>query len=228
MQEPFQYFGSDLTIEQCEEIALLKVRPEYRMDESDLFLTKWFDYRHLHPVKATYLFTHEYRSRVREMYAKTRDVKKALTVKPIAQDDVFESVVWASMWRARQAYDRLGVRYGFGLAFTFNRCNDRGWGYFPRPNQLYGEELILDLRDAWKKHCRVILERVQHPRFTTDYYCGHPDQDHYQAWITDQCKVRAMPHMTLATLLRDKLVLEDVAVTRLGAEVVRKAKLLTA
>lgn len=224
-QEPFKYFGSELDLEEVEALAL-KIHPRYRDREPELYRTKWFDYRHLPPVKATYLFDHYYRLAVAQMYAKTKDAAKVSEIKPFEHEDIFKCKEMLAMCRARQSFDHIGVRYPWGLNWVMSRCADRGWGYFPRPNQLYGGELLADLEEAWTRHCKEVYQDVLHPRFTNPYYRGHPDQMDYHRWLIQQCKVRSLPHMLLSTLLQQQKIPMEVALSELGPETVQKARRL--
>jgi hypothetical protein len=222
------YFGSNLSNIELDVLALKHVKPELRGLEAGLYQTKWFDYRHLHPVSATYLFAHHYQEQVRVIYAKTRDIEKAKDAKAFVTPDIFVLPELTAIVTARQAYDRIGMRYDFGIAYTFNRTCDRGWGYFPRPNQLYGEELLMDLSDAWHQRCVDSYQFVQESRFKMNRYVGHPDQIAHQEWALNQCTKRQHPHMLLSTLLKEQYVNPEIAARKLGVEVTQKAMKLVA
>ena len=67
------YFGNDFTSDKYDSIALSAISDKFLKNESALFSTKWFSYRHLHPVSATYLFAHLYTEEYRKVYQKIRD-----------------------------------------------------------------------------------------------------------------------------------------------------------
>jgi hypothetical protein len=181
-----------LTADDCEAIAFARIPVEYRRDEPQTMASRWFDYRRLHPVQATYLFAEHYVQAVRIIYAQTRDRKAAETVKVLAGDPL-DSRAALSFWLARQAYDRIGCRYLFGLRWTMTRKADRGWQYFPQANQLYGTELLLDLADHWKGECAASMQFATEPFFKSDAFIGHPDQLAYERWQLEQIRKRATP-----------------------------------
>lgn len=223
MSEAFQYLGSSLTHDDYEMLALARIPEPLRREEPALFKTKWFDYRHLHPVSATYMYAARYVEAVRDIYAQTRDRDEAATIQPFEVEDIFYSRELTSVWRARQALDRLGIRYEFALRFAMTRFANRGWSYFPRPNQLYTEELMLDTRDAWNLACSHTLQIAKHPRFTAPYYTGHPDQIAYQEWLVEQVRKREHPHRALSRLLSEKVIIPDFANVMLGKGILAKA-----
>lgn len=222
------YFGSSLTTEECERIALLRIAPVYRETEAELFTLKWFDYRHLHPVKATYLFAHLYEKAIRDIHAKTKDYLEAKTLVVLDHKDIFRPPVDKmpldfSFWRARQEMDRHGVRYDFGLDFLMNRAAARGWRVYPRPNQLYTEEAVLDVRDAWVKYRHAVMQTARNPRFKLDQFSGHPDQVSYHAWLLEECGRRESPVSSLSRCFRERHLSPEIAMPVFGDSVVREA-----
>ena len=227
-KDPFNYLGAALTWDDCEMLAIARISEPHRRGEPDLFQTKWFDYRAIHPVAATYMYADRYAAAVRDIYAQTRDVDDAETITPFEPDDVFNCRELLGFWLARQALDRIGVRYEFALRYAMNRFALRGWHYFPRPNQLYTEELLLDVKDAWNEECKNSLQIAKHERFQTANYIAHPDQIAYQTWIMSQVVTREHQHRPLSRLLSEKLVTDDVVKIVFGEKVLKKAVALNA
>jgi hypothetical protein len=219
-----RFYGDDLTPQQYELLAITKVGAPYREIEPTLFNRRWFDYRAWPPAKATYYFADCYIAAAKRFYARTRDVTTADDIKPLDHQDVFQSGERTAMWRARQTFDMLGVRYPWGMDFAFDRAMKRGWHYFPRPNQLYHETLVLDMKDAWAKHCTEIFEPVKSERFRIENFEDHPDQIAFQTWVADQARKRPQPQMLLARLFSERLLPEEAALRMFGPELVRQAK----
>lgn len=229
MKHPqFDYLGASLTWDDCEMLALARISEPHRREEPSLFATKWFDYRHLHPVSATYMFAARYAEAVREIYAQTKDRDEAETAYTFSPDDVFLSRELIGFWIARQAFDRIGVRYEFGLRYVMTRFSTRGWRMFPRPNQLYSEELILDVRDAWAAECKNSLQIAKHERFSVANYIAHPDQISYQEWLLQQTQTREHAHRPLSRLLAENLVTPDVIKLVFGEALLNQAIKLNA
>lgn len=217
------YYGQHLNHTDCEMLAVARINPNFRKRESALLRTKWFDYRLLHPVKATYLYAAQYRSAVQLMYGRTKDIRGAGEVKAFTPEDVFQCGELVSFWRARQELDALGVRYEFGLRFAMNKYINNGWRFFPRPNQMLGEELLLDIRDAWAEECAIRLQIAEAPDFRAGQFVGSPAQIAYREWLLECVRRRANKIGALATLLKEGIIDTLLAEERFGASVANQA-----
>jgi hypothetical protein len=219
------FYGSELTVADCEMLALSRVTPTLRVAESLLFTRKWFDTRHLHPVQATYLFADEYRLSLHREYARQKDTRTLDKTKGFDVERLFDSRELTAMWRARQAFDAIGCRYEFALDFIMKRFCERGWGVFPRPNQLYAEEIVLDVRDAWLNQCKSVTQLAKHDRFRIQNDQKHPDQIAYRRWQIEQVKTRGGNRaMLLARLLQEDVLDDAIATEAFGPAVVAQAK----
>ncbi len=219
------YYGSELTIADCEMLALTRVDPSMRVAEAVLFNRRWFDHRHLHPVQATYLFAHEYAEAVKRAYVRQKDIRTLDKVKGFDVAGLFASRELTAMWRARQAFDAIGCRYEYALDFIMKRFCDRGWKIFPRPNQLYAEEIVLDVRDAWRAECKAKTQLAKHERFLAENFVGHSDQRAYQAWQIDQVKTRGGNRaMLLGRLLQERALTEDTVREAFGEAVLAQSR----
>lgn len=219
-----EYFGQNITRDDCWLLELANIDEELRIEESSLLTTRWFDYRHMLPAQATYLFAHLYDQVYREFYAMQRDYRDAERIKVLRTQDVFKSSDLVAFWRARQAADRLGCRYDFFLRFAFKQCHERGWNYLPRPNQLYGEALCLDCADAWAELKQASLQLAKHARFKVENFTGHPDQLAYQEYLIEQVKAREHAHHALNRLIvREGVLTAEVASSHFDPDVLKRA-----
>jgi hypothetical protein len=222
------YFGDSLTQDDYDRIALLRIPPAYRELEAQLVTLKWFDYRGIHPVKATYLLAHLFVRAIRDIHAKTKDYLEAKTLVVLDHEDIFnpgatKMPLDLPFWRARQEFDRVGVRYDFALNFVMNRAAARGWHVYPRPNQLYSEETVMDVKAAWEKHRLAVFQVAKDPRFELEKFSGHPDQLAYQQWLISECKRREHPSAALSFCFRAKHLNADLALPAFGDLAVREA-----
>ena len=140
-------------------IASVRLTPADFKIEPELYMTKWFDYRVLHPVQATYLFADEYTQAARGYHKRNRDVRAAPFIKPYSGKDLFTlepepelrqitrgknagkfkrdkspnvaKSVFKALWRARQSADRLGIPYRFYCEAVMRLANERGWKRTP-------------------------------------------------------------------------------------------------
>lgn len=179
------------------ETRALKLDPEVRADEASLMDTRWFDYHALHPTEATYLYAHHYREHFRihiETYVdiRTADIRRAFT-----PDDIFESRDLTAMWRARAMADSLGIPYPFVLRFASKRAYTQLQRGYPRPNQLYSEEFVIDLKAAWEEGCATTLRYSRVEGMRASEHRGTPDQKRHVAWVIAQIKRRPAPHHNL-------------------------------
>ena len=200
------FFGDHFQLQELEVIGM-HVDPAHRTDTPQLLSTRWFDYRGMHPVTATYLYAALYKEQVR-IFAETYvDIGTADEAKAFTPDDIFRSRDMTCMWLARCSADRAGVPYTTALSFAQTRAHDRTFQRFPRPNQLYGEEFELDLADYWKTLCAGSLQYSRSPRFdlsTQEAASAHPDVVAHARQVVEQVQSRPAPHTgLLARMFRE-------------------------
>ena len=198
-----EFIGKEKDIAECEGL-MLTMPKEIRQNEISLFKSKWFDYRGLHPVKATYYFAHCFTVAYRRAYAATRDLEASASINPFRVDDVFHSSDINAVWRARQACDTIGVSYEFYATHALEVCYRGGWRHLPRPNQIYSPAMIDEVTAAWEIHCKDILQIAK-------------DQSQYgmkelSDWYIKQLKLRASPEYTASKLIKTGiLTVSDIA-----------------
>lgn len=206
-------------------LELANIPKELREEEAALMQSRWFDQRDLLPAQATYYFTNRYDVIYREHFAMMRDRDGAKEAMTRVVDDVFKGSDLIPMWKARQEADRIGCRYDFYLYFVFRRIWDRGHRMLPRPNQLYGDELILDIKDAWEAVKQVSLQLASSPRFKPDAFIGHPDQVAYHSYLVEQIKQREQQAKLIARLVfREGILPIEIASEHFDSETLRRAK----
>jgi hypothetical protein len=220
------YFGHDLTDEEAERLALERVNKDLLKKEAGLYRTKWFDYRHLHHVKATYLFVAFFTKAIQAAVARYADVERAPFVKGYRGTDFMElrKADITGFWKARQALDEKGIPYGTGLHFAMQFCYRHNRSYAPRPSHLYHPEMLDAMNEHWLEMTRARIYVASDPWFLPSSYQGHPDQDDHQTWISEQIEKRAAPEYALASLVYDCGVYhEGIAEHRFGKRVLERA-----
>ena len=192
-----EYIGSNLQRNEMEAIALT-IDPVHRADTPELMASRWFDYRHMHPVQATYLFAELYKVQTRIFAESFVDIETADDARAFTPDDIFKSRDLTSMWLARGVADRIGCPYTTMLAFVQQRALERTFQRYPRPNQMYGDDVELDLAELWKSRLRTSLQYSKEERFAAS---RHPDPAAWPAdmrahvqFIVDQIRARPAPH----------------------------------
>lgn len=217
--------GSDKPRGACEALALQRLTPDVRALEADLFASKWHDYRLWHPTIATYYYVHCYIEAARRFCAQNNDVERAEQLKVFAVEDIFGSRDLTACVIARQHLDRIGCRYEWALSWMIKRHSDRGWMAFPRPNQLYGEELVMDIGDAWREQCAIALQIPRAAHFQVkDGAQLTPVQREYAEWICEQVRTRTVEHWRpLSRLVGEGVLSVEVARQVFGDTTVSRA-----
>ncbi|WP_099139891.1 hypothetical protein [Xenorhabdus hominickii] len=158
--------------------------------EVDLFQTKWFDYRHLHPMDATILFSEAYKreySRIMGSHGR-EDFRKApfktgLKRCPFIQ---LSKANITSLWKARQKADELGVEYGYFVMTMLSIAAKREWGELPRPQHLWQDDLLEIFIDKNEKRKRTRLYGSELDYFKKDSYVGDEIQEAHRAFVMAQ------------------------------------------
>lgn len=164
MQEAL--FGLDTSSDDAARIMFGRrwIKSDWIAVEAALYRGKWFDYRFLNPVQATYLYAHQFVKAYRQAFATNIDGAAAKHVRPLdveklfvepeqAQDETpknFRKRVashrmrTAGIWRGRMVADAMGMPYDVYLELAFH-WTLRYWQqrHLPRPSQLYSD-LVVD------------------------------------------------------------------------------------
>lgn len=224
MDNPSEFFGHDRGLVECEVLAIKSVDPRFLKLEAELFESKWWDYRRLHPVIATYLFAHEYNNAYQWIVKRCRDIERGQYMKGFKGKDIFEGKEVIAFWKARQSADRLGMRYDFYIRTAMKWAEDRNWRNIPRPIHLYSDDLVEHLKEKWAEEARARLQSATAECYRIDSYSAHPDQDAYREWAFEQVSRRPYKEFALHHYMQHGQVCEQLAETRFGNEIVRRAK----
>lgn len=191
-----EFYGHGLSKIELESRALT-IDPAHRERESDYLDTRWFDYHAMHPTEATYLFAHHYREQSRAYHEKYVDLRTADQHRAFAPNDIFMSRDKTAMWIARGTADSLGIPYDFMMRFSGQRAYQQLYRGFPRPNQLYSEEFLIDLKEAWRERLTVSMVYSKAPGMRASEHSGTSDQLRHVAFVCAQIKRRPPPHTGL-------------------------------
>jgi hypothetical protein len=220
-----KYYGDHLTDDDCEILALTQIHAQHLEDEAAAMQTKWFDYRMMPHVRATYLFARHFNLAYQRFFAETRDKETSKMIRGIHHEDVFQSRDKTTIHLARQAFDLAGVRYEFGLSFAMRRFLERGWKTMPRPNQLYGDELIADMKEAWVIECDARLQVPKHAMYLAENYTGTRLQREFHEWLFKQINRRSSRHLSLGQAVYvEKVLPESVALEVYGEGLLGRGK----
>lgn len=198
-----EFFGKGLPPKLLE-LKGFKIDPEHREGEARLARTRWFDYRGMHPVEATYLFAHFYKEQTARFYESVIDIRTVENVLAFKPDDIFDSRDLTSMWLARRCADHYRVPYPFVVRFAQDRFFNRAQPSFPRPNQLYGEEFETDLVAAWREQVSRQITYSTQPRYRVGAWTGEAHQAAHIKFVITQIQARPAPrHKLLARMMAE-------------------------
>lgn len=218
------FFGAALDPQSCDVLAIAKIDRKLLNRETALYKSKWFDYRPMHPVLATYLLAHHYNRAYGDMVGQCYDHNKRFMV-AFKGKDVMACREVKSFWKLRQRIDELGIRYDFFCREAMSWCIDNGWKQPPRPAHVAtNDELIIHVTNLWEMESRAKIQWARSARFTAAAFVGAPDQLAYEEHLTARIMQRPHPKYSIhaALYLHDALRIE-AAIERLPLSAVSDA-----
>jgi len=215
-------FGLNLSNERYDEIFMQHVKKEWQAYEGSLYRSKWFDYRFVNPVMATYIYCHHYEVIYRRIYRKTIDLRISEHIKVLKHEDLFScsSSFISGMWRGRQHADAMGMPYQVYIEMAFND-RLRFWrrAYLPQPQMLYSGDLTRNVGEEWEKHQSGILYTGKHAAYKNENYHDLPAQNDHHEWLLAQADKRANGVDILQQFLDAGLIPIEKIQARFGNEV---------
>lgn len=220
--------GSDWTQEQCDALAVQFVSLNLLQDEAELFTTKFWDYRFLHPVQATQLFAHEYARAKKHAVERRTDIWVGRNMKGIKADCIFElpQRTITGLWKGRQMADRLGIPYDFYCAYAMLFADVARWENLPAATQLYGVSVPVHLRQtdfavsmvtyigrAWISRCETSNGYATHPAYLAENFVGGQEQVAYLNTMTDRIKHSSHPAAVLASIMEKGQINKELVLT---------------
>lgn len=187
--------------------------------DRDLFDTKWFDYRRMSSVQATWAYLKSYGQISKRIYARDIDRDRAEHIpfasrtKLVADLEKGLSSAKSKLsgyWRGRQVADALGMPYDLYIehAMTYRM---RRWSraYLPQPQHLYHEFDVEKVQEKWEeiKQTRLILP--DDPAYLIQNFQDIPYQNDFHEWLFAQSKFRPNPASFLADLVERDLMSLD-------------------
>lgn len=210
------FFGGSLGFLNYEVLSIQHIPHKELAKEAGLMAVKWYDYRRLHPMQATYYFVKCYTDAYRAFCRRAVNAETAPYVKCIKGHDFLDAKEKLSFWRLRQLCDRMGMRYDFFLTFAmswfYRMVSQDGKVYPPRPAHLLNnEDLIADAMLAWEEQCRISMQVAADPYYRVKNFTGSRDQQAHEAFVIGQIKSRKVPQYSLhaALYLYDVVRIEE-------------------
>lgn len=223
------HFGGALSFPHYEVLTIQHIPHKELANEAQLMTTKWFDYRRLHPMQATYYFVKCYNDAYRNFCRMAIDADRAAFVRGIKGHDFLMSREKLSFWRLRRLCDQFGMRYDFFLGFAMRRLHrmtsEEGKVYAPRPSMLGRDEnLLADALIAWEEQCAISMQIATDSYYRVANFNGSRDQIAHEAFVLDQIAKRRVKRFSLhaALYVYDVVRLEE-ALRVFGPELVEEA-----
>lgn len=195
------FFGAALDPVSCDALAIGKIDRKLLTGEARLYQFKWFDYRPLHPVMATYLFAAAYNRAYGDFMGECFDRGKRFMV-AFKGKDVMACREVKSFWKLRQKVDELGIRYDFFAREAMAWCGDNGWKQPPRPAHVASnDDLLVHVSNLWEQEQRAKIQWARHPRYTAAAFAGAADQLAYEEHLVARIMQKPLPKYALHTAL---------------------------
>ena len=214
-------FGLDVSRIEADRLALKFIRKDWMEVERALITGKWFDYRFLSPVAATYLFAHEFKKIYRATYKLNVDSERGEHVKPLPED-LFKAPknVVSGIWRARQVADAMGMPYNVYLGRAYH-WSLRYWNHrhLPRPQQLYTDMITDRTAVDWEEIQGARLYYSALPGFKNPLYQSLKAQDDQHEWLFSQMARRGNSVEIVTRMIEEDLIPIEKLQARLDPEV---------
>lgn len=218
------YFGADLSTLDCERLMIERFAVTDKAfikllgQEVELMQTKWFDYRLIHPVKATYLYAAEYSRIFKRYYSEIIDVDKARRKTGFRGRDFWKSKEFSGFWRGRWHADRLGMPYWFFISKAFECLYIRKWKHIPRPAHLYSEVVLEFVTQAWAEYAQSAIVFAENPFFRDPQNAHAPIYKNHEHWVGNRIRRSSAPRFALRQYAVEERMLSKQYVMEAFAE----------
>lgn len=225
-----EFYNDNLAFDHYEILMINKIPKKERKIETELMTTKWFDYRLMHPMYASYYFFDLYVKEFQAFWAKAINFEAAPFITPFkgeARKDFLKAREGLSIWRLRQKADMLGIRYDFFLKTAFNKIHRMQAGgrvVPPRPSMFNSEDLLAEIHLEWLAMCKASLQIACSPYFYVSNFNHSLIQRDHEKFVMDQVAQRSVPHYSLASCLHQyEVVRIESALQRFDEQTVQMA-----
>lgn len=196
-----------LTTERCDAMMWKYINKEWVAEERGLMMTKWFDYRFMHPVVATAHYAQAYHKAYLAAWRQHKDHTRTRAITNEPNIFKLEPTTRAGLWRGRQMADAIGMPYDVYLSMAFEEAL-RFWrqSELPRPAQLYAQRIIDRLVDRWHEYQGARIRTGTHPEFQVARFVGSKPQIDHRAYLAELLGRRGHPAAILARFVKDGLL----------------------
>lgn len=214
-------------------LPIEKVNPKWLKTEPDLYVTKWWDYKMLHPTLATYLYAESFKEAVKHAITIRKDLYIGLNFKGLKEKDVFDNkpVTITGLWKGRQMADELGIPYRFYCFSAFKFAETMNRKYLPTAHNMYStsrwegteENMVEWIERKWKE--KSVVHIATDDFYLVDNYVGHEYQRQYQLYLINSIKNHPARDFFLSDLIYDrKILLKSLAAKVFGEKDVERTR----
>lgn len=186
--------GHDWQDLDCEEMIARHIPLSLMKGESELFGTKHWDYRFMHPAKATQLFAQHYAIAKKRALQRRVDVYIGHNHRPLKAASVFDLAKShvTGFWKARRQADQLGIPYDFYCEQAMQFADVARWQNLPGPIQLYSSKVPEHLQTTdyavsmvefigqrWLERCKTSFPYATHEAYLVEHYANGSEQNKY-------------------------------------------------
>jgi hypothetical protein len=184
-------FGLETGRDEAARIMNRWIKNDWVTVETALYRGKWFDYRFMNPVQATYLYAHEFVKAYKQAFSVNIDTATAQFVKPLDVERMFvepeqkqdetekafrkrvasHKMRTTGIWRGRMVADAMGMPYEVYLELAFH-WTLRYWQqrHLPRPQQLYSDLVVERATIAWEERQQAEFYYSALPQYKNGLY----------------------------------------------------------
>ncbi len=219
------YYGSLMSLEDYEILTIKHIAATELKKETELMRKKWFDYRRLHPMQATYYLVECYKLGYKEFIRRNYDadyaegIKKIFRVPAISKkdgkplektkmsvEDFLLSREKKAFWQMRQMIDEFGMPYDFFIAQAIKWYSTEVFRQKcimpPRPGQIMkNEEFLASAVLAWEEECENRIQYAKDPIYKTEFFSGRDFQIDYENFLITQINKRRHKRFALSAAI---------------------------
>lgn len=196
-------------------LTFLYTKDSARGFETQLYESKWWDYRFMSPIEATLAYIDAFGVEARKIYAREFDEEKARHVRVATGEDMLHRLEkdaprakerFASYWRGRACADAIGMPYSDYISSMMD-FRMRLWKrrHIPLPNQLYGQREIEKTIERWTDVQQSRIRYAEHHAYMPENWCGAPAQVAYVDHLIERARERG----DMADFILRDMVLND-------------------
>lgn len=214
---------------ELEERTWQYVRSDLFTEESGLYATKWWDYKPLHPLHATYMFADAYCRAFERAVHGRKDAQQAQYVKPLRFKNFLkcDQKVITGMWKARQFADRIGCTYDFYCSTAMKFAANGDWRYLPQPALMYSSRsvkgmpsMLETIMTGWEQRNKDQILVAKSDFYRAENYFGNVYQVAHQKMLMQKLEgYRGNKYMLgYGWVFQQSVLLPDLVKLRLGIE----------